>query len=78
MGLKVLDMAKESNSELEHTAMVVEHNIRVKKKCSEKPQVTILTYFQQESQKAESRGKIFEETMVKCFLTLMKTTKSDI
>lgn len=31
MGLKVLDMAKESNSELEHTAMAVEHNIRVKK-----------------------------------------------
>lgn len=35
MGLKVLDKAKESNSELEHTAMAVEHNIRVKKMLRE-------------------------------------------
>lgn len=36
LGLTVLDMAKESNSQLEHTAITIE-DIRVKKKYSEKP-----------------------------------------
>ena len=31
MGLTVLDMAKESNSEREHTAMATEENIKMKK-----------------------------------------------